>query len=347
MSKISDHKILIFDVYGTLADWETGLFDALQPLLKKYSASRSWSRKDSLTAFSSVETDLQAQYPTMLYSDLLVKSHEVLEERLKALATANPAAGGGTGSTLAGDVAPSEAEATSSEGAGSSAAANDLSTDSSAPARVGTDAHKAFGSSIREWPIFADTSDALHRLSKHFKLVVLSNVDRESFKYTHALLSEGLVHADLTQEILKSYTYPDPNPNRFWHPQETTPKSRSPFTLILTAQDTGCYKPATGGFTTALQYLSSQSTLTGNLSISSNDADGIKSKVLVVAQSLTHDHEPAHQLGIKSVWIDRPGAVTCNERPGGSDAKTKWTWRFDTLGAMADELESETASSSQ
>jgi hypothetical protein len=32
-----------------------------------------------------VEGDLQAQYPDMLYSQLLAKAHEVLEERFKAL----------------------------------------------------------------------------------------------------------------------------------------------------------------------------------------------------------------------------------------------------------------------
>ncbi len=45
---------------------------------------------------------------------------------------------------------------------------------------------RSFARSIRHWPIFPHG----HRLAKHFKLVVLSNVDRESFRWTHRELSE-------------------------------------------------------------------------------------------------------------------------------------------------------------
>ena len=31
--KLSDFKVLTFDCYGTLIDWETGMFQALSPLL--------------------------------------------------------------------------------------------------------------------------------------------------------------------------------------------------------------------------------------------------------------------------------------------------------------------------
>jgi 2-haloacid dehalogenase len=30
--KLSDFKALTFDCYGTLIDWETGMFEALKPL---------------------------------------------------------------------------------------------------------------------------------------------------------------------------------------------------------------------------------------------------------------------------------------------------------------------------
>lgn len=352
MSNLSDYKVLIFDVYGTLAvgisethrdpslkwvsqDWETGLYNALRPLLLKYPVSRPWGRKEALTAFGSVEVDLQAQYPNLLYSDLLAKAHEVLEERLKALGTSEPT-GGSTSTTLAGKVAPSGAEVASSSGANTSADAG--TSHSNAQTSVDADTHKRFGLSIPNWPIFPDTVDALQRLSKHFKLVVLSNVDRESFKYTHAHLSEGRPPLELDQTTLDAYTYPNPNPNKFWHPQETLAKSKSPFSFIITAQDTGCYKPATGGFIAVLQYLTAQLGLSENI----DDLSLIKSKVLVVAQSLPHDHEPAHELGIQSVWIDRQSAVTCNETPGGPGASKKWTWRFETLGEMADAVERET-----
>ncbi|QKX53900.1 uncharacterized protein TRUGW13939_00980 [Talaromyces rugulosus] len=44
----------------------------------------------------------------------------------------------------------------------------------------------AFGASIGSWPVFPDTLAALRELQKHFKLVILSNVDRESFNKTLA-----------------------------------------------------------------------------------------------------------------------------------------------------------------
>lgn len=43
-----------------------------------------------------------------------------------------------------------------------------------------------FGASVGEWPAFPDTIEALQRLQKHFKLVILSNVDWESFRKTLA-----------------------------------------------------------------------------------------------------------------------------------------------------------------
>ena len=33
--KLSDFKVLTFDCYGTLIDWETGLLQALQPLIER------------------------------------------------------------------------------------------------------------------------------------------------------------------------------------------------------------------------------------------------------------------------------------------------------------------------
>jgi 2-haloalkanoic acid dehalogenase type II len=39
----------------------------------------------------------------------------------------------------------------------------------------------AYGRSIGDWPAFEDSPAALHDLKQHFKLVILSNVDNESF----------------------------------------------------------------------------------------------------------------------------------------------------------------------
>ena len=41
----------------------------------------------------------------------------------------------------------------------------------------------AVGASVGQWPAFPDTVAALNRLKKHYKLVILSNVDKESFSH--------------------------------------------------------------------------------------------------------------------------------------------------------------------
>lgn len=47
--------------------------------------------------------------------------------------------------------------------------------------RVTEEESLAFGASVPHWPAFADSPSALRYLKKHFKLVILSNVDRKSF----------------------------------------------------------------------------------------------------------------------------------------------------------------------
>ncbi|KAJ7678197.1 haloacid dehalogenase [Mycena polygramma] len=267
ISTLRDFKAIVFDCYGTLADWETGIYTGLQPLLARFPSSATWSRKEALLAFTEVEKNLQRKDPGMLYRDLLAKAHEVLADGLR------------------------DQDAPAS------------------PVDLG-DEHKAFGDSIKDWPIFPDTCDALRVLEKHYKLVILSNVDHASFAHTHAKLSQDT--------DLPTYALPVPNRNAHWLPK-TTPNSRSPFSLILTAQDTGAYKPDPRGMLSALEVIQQEF--------------GIgKDKVLVVAQSLYHDIEPASKLGVSSVWIDRQGASMGLETIGEAP---KWTQRFETLGEMA------------
>ncbi|KAI5121713.1 hypothetical protein M0805_002106 [Coniferiporia weirii] len=235
---LDQFEALVFDVYGTLMDWETGLFDALQPLLSR--AQSTWSKEEALTAFASVEKDLQTQHPDMLYSTLLGTVHNAFATRLGA---------------------------------------------PSSPAE-----DRAFGRSITQWPVFPDTVAALARLKRHYKLIVLSNVDNESFDtFTRPVLEpEGGI-----------------------------------FDLVLTAQDLGTYKPDPANFEAALRAISAQ------LGIE-------REKVLVTAQSLFHDHEPANALGLSSAWIDREGAAI------GVDSSATYDFKFATLGEMAEERENGT-----
>ena len=41
----------------------------------------------------------------------------------------------------------------------------------------------AMGASVAQWPAFPDAVAALNRLKRHYKLVILSNVDKESFSH--------------------------------------------------------------------------------------------------------------------------------------------------------------------
>jgi len=65
-------------------------------------------------------------------------------------------------------------------------------------------------------------------------------------------------------------------------------KLGEPFTWIITADEVGSYKPSHRNFEYALARIGHP-----------------KDEVLHVAQSLYHDHVPARELGIASVWINR------------------------------------------
>jgi 2-haloacid dehalogenase len=75
---------------------------------------------------------------------------------------------------------------------------------------IGPDAAaaEAFGQSVPDWPAFPDSAEALAYLKQHFRLVILSNVDRASFSKSNERLG---VAFDLicTAEDIGSYK-PDP-----------------------------------------------------------------------------------------------------------------------------------------
>ena len=76
----------------------------------------------------------------------------------------------------------------------------------------------AFGGSVKDWPVFPDTPDALAYLKAHYKLVIVSNIDRASFRHSDAKL--GVT-----------------------------------FDAVVTADDAGAYKPAHNHFRLALARL--------------------------------------------------------------------------------------------
>lgn len=150
--KLQDFRVLSFDCYGTLIDWETGIWNALQPLLAGH--HHHVTREDALAAFAKVEPDVEHAMPHLLYREILVRVHGQLAQLWHL---------------------PSS-----------------------------PDLDRQFGESIGHWPAFADTPAALAYLKQHFKLVILSNVDRQSFSYTNARLGVEF-DAICTAEDIGSY----------------------------------------------------------------------------------------------------------------------------------------------
>jgi 2-haloalkanoic acid dehalogenase type II len=137
-------KLLSFDIYGTLVDWETSIVKAFQPLLSHLPSSSPYAhlKADRLALaahFNQHEHALQVEQPTLRYDKVLTEAYLRIAKELD-ISYENP-------SEL-------ESEAIS------------------------------FGNSVGEWTAFPDTVDACKRLSKFYKLVPLSNIDRASFTKT-------------------------------------------------------------------------------------------------------------------------------------------------------------------
>ncbi|HTI82547.1 MAG TPA: haloacid dehalogenase type II [Acetobacteraceae bacterium] len=157
--KLSEFRVLTFDCYGTLIDWETGIFTALQPLLKQ--TATALPRNAALETFARHESAQEAETPNMVYSQLLATVHRRLAKEW--------------------NVTTSPAE------------------------------HEKFGASVPDWPAFPDTRQALAYLKQHYKLVILSNVDRTSFAASNRRLGVEF-DAIYTAQDIGSYK---PNPANF------------------------------------------------------------------------------------------------------------------------------------
>jgi 2-haloacid dehalogenase len=67
--KLADFKVLTFDCYGTLIDWETGILAGLAPLVAK--SRGTLSREQILGSFARHESAQEEETPAMPYSQLL------------------------------------------------------------------------------------------------------------------------------------------------------------------------------------------------------------------------------------------------------------------------------------
>ncbi len=78
---IDQYQVLTFDCYGTLIDWETGIWDALQPLLMNNDV-RHIHRHMGLEAFAVIENALEQESPEMPYPEVLRITHQQIAQRL-------------------------------------------------------------------------------------------------------------------------------------------------------------------------------------------------------------------------------------------------------------------------
>jgi 2-haloalkanoic acid dehalogenase type II len=78
---LSDFKVLTFDCYGTLIDWETGIWDAFQPLITR-NGSHAVTRAKLLETFARCESEQEAKFPDLNYAEILLRVHAAVAARL-------------------------------------------------------------------------------------------------------------------------------------------------------------------------------------------------------------------------------------------------------------------------
>lgn len=150
--KLTDFKALTFDCYGTLIDWETGMFEGLKPLTSRLATPPT--RDQVLEAHARHESSQQLQTPAKIYRDLLPIVYKRLAEEWGLPVTWEECV--------------------------------------------------TYGHSVKNWPAFPDSAEALQYLKRHYKLVILSNVDNESFAASNAKLKVAF-DAIYTAEDIGSY----------------------------------------------------------------------------------------------------------------------------------------------
>ena len=81
MPRLTDYRVLTFDCYGTLIDWETGIWDALQPLIMRNRGAEV-TREAALLAFGQGESLQEQETPGLLYPELLARVHRRIADSL-------------------------------------------------------------------------------------------------------------------------------------------------------------------------------------------------------------------------------------------------------------------------
>jgi 2-haloacid dehalogenase len=150
--RLTDFKVLTFDCYGTLIDWERGILAALRPLLDCLGGRVT--DEVALPAFARHESALEKAQPGLNYRKILAAAYRGLADEWQTA--------------------------------------------------IGEGEAERFGNSVPDWPAFSDSADALAYLKQHYKLVILSNIDRASFAESNKKLGVTF-DAICTAEDIGSY----------------------------------------------------------------------------------------------------------------------------------------------
>ena len=76
-----DFEVLTFDCYGTLIDWETGIWDAFQPLIAA-GGRADLERSQLLEAFGRAESRQESMAPGLPYPQILARVHGAVADEL-------------------------------------------------------------------------------------------------------------------------------------------------------------------------------------------------------------------------------------------------------------------------
>lgn len=158
---------------------------------------------------------------------------------------------------------------------------------------------EAIGTGPGRWTAFPDTVRGLQKLSRYYKLIILSNVN----------------DANIRSAI-------------------SGPMNGAKFDAVYTAQQIGSYKPSLNNFRYLFEHAKT------DLGIDKESGD-----LLHVARSLSADHVPAKEVGLRSCFIARGGDKPENYGTGGNleelkkEGKVGFEWLFQTIGEFADEVE--------
>ncbi len=83
----SRFKVISFDCYGTLIDWETGIWDALQRLFLANDGRAPVSRARALADYAEEESRVERENPSLRYDEVLATVHKALAERWGLITT--------------------------------------------------------------------------------------------------------------------------------------------------------------------------------------------------------------------------------------------------------------------